>query len=143
MAVFSTVEVLEDGLKVDAADLDGLAVLIKDSANLLFSAASLEVLAAGEQSVILSNGWDADGRGLVNAGGGECLVNASDESDVVEETLGVISLVPCSKRVILFSCEVEIKLGKDRVELVLSHVTLSQFVEVEEELFDTDTLHHN
>lgn len=143
VTVFSAVEILEHWLKVDAADLDGSSVLIKDSAEFLFSVSTLEILAAGKQSVILSDSGNTYCRGLVDSRGGKCLVNASGEINVVEELLGVVGLISGSKGFVLCIGEVKVELAQDREELALGHVTLTQLIEILEELFDTNALHNN
>ena len=68
-------------------------------------------------------------------------VDIGAESFVVEHDFGVIGLVFQGKSIKLLSAQVEVEHGEDRLELVLGDLTLSKLVEVEEELFDSDSLH--
>jgi hypothetical protein len=143
VTVFSAVEILENWLEVDAADLDSSTVLIKDSAKLLFNVCTLKVLAAGKQSVVLSDSANTDSRSLVDTGGGECPVNASCEINVVEELFGVVGLISGSKGFVLFGGEVKVELAQDGEELALGNVSFSKLIVILEELFDTHALHYN
>lgn len=48
-----------------------------------------------------------------------------------------------SKRIELFSGQVEVKHGEDGLELLLGNSALSQLIEINKEFFDSDALHHN
>lgn len=77
VTVLSTIEVLEAGLQVDAADLDSPSVLLHNLRNLVLTGTSgaLKVLAASEKGIVLGNGWHAGVRCLIDAGGGKSLVD--------------------------------------------------------------------
>lgn len=145
VAVASLVEVLEGGFEVNAALHNSAAVLIEHGLHgiRVLVHTGLEVLAASEQGIVLCNGWHAGVRGLVDAAGGEGLVDRLREGNIVEELLGVISLVLVSQCVVLLLSEVEVKLGQNGVELLLSDMTLAQLVEINEELLNSNALHHN
>ena len=90
----------------------------------------------------MGNGWHAGVGRLVDAGRSECLVDRGDEVNVVEELLGGVSLVFLRKGVVLILGEVKVKLGEDAGELALCNVSLSELIEILEELLNSHALHH-
>jgi len=143
VTVLGAVKVLELGLQVDATDLDGAAVLIKNLLDGLIVSVDggLEVLSASQKSVVLCNGWHTYIGGLVDTLGGESLVDRLDKGNIVEELLWVTGLILGGQGVVFVLSKVEVELAQDSGELSLGHMALTQLVEVEEELLDTHTLH--
>lgn len=92
MAILCDIKILEHWLQVDAAGGYGETVLTEDLFKIFFAVA-LEVLAAGKEGIILSNGWHSDSWCFLDASSSESLVNGMAESYVVEELLGVIGAV--------------------------------------------------
>lgn len=113
VTVFGAIKVLEDRLKMDAAHLDCSTILIKYSNQLFFSVSTLQVLAASEKSIVLGHSWHTDSRCLVNPSGSESFVNTGTEGNVVEETLGVVSLILGSEGVVFLLSKVKVELTKD------------------------------
>jgi len=94
VTVLGDIEVLEQGLQQDASGVHGEAVLVEDLLNVVGSSLLLlEVLSAGEQGVLLGDGLDLDGRGLVNSLDSEGKVDVVAEGVVVEELLGIVGAV--------------------------------------------------
>lgn len=93
VSVASPVIVLEHRLQVDALVLDLSAVLVENVLNLLVQGSTSQVLSAGQKCVILGDGRDASGGGLVDALDRERQVHVLAELSVPEEALRVISLI--------------------------------------------------
>jgi hypothetical protein len=145
VTVTRAVVVLELGLQVEPAAGNLVSVIFQDGSESTFlvGLSALEVLAAGKQSVSLSEGGHCGGGGFVDSLGGEGLVDGGAEVHVAEEPLGVAGLVPCGQSVVLCLGEVEVELGEDRVELVLGDAALAQLVIIVEELLNAHTLHNH
>jgi len=143
MTVAGDVVVLEDWLEVDALVLNSCFVLFKDHVNLLFILATSEILATGKKGVTRSNGSNSRGWVFVNTNNCECFVDIGAEIDVSEESLGVSSLVLLGEGFELVSSEGEVHAGENLFELGACNTSLSQLIKITEELFNSDTLHHN
>lgn len=141
MAVLRDVEVLEDWLQVNAVVLNSSTVLFKNVVNFMIVIDACKVLATSEKGVILSDWSNARSGSLVNALDCEGCVDVCDEVNVAEEALWVTSLVLLGQCLELVVCQVKVHGGENRLELVASHTSLSQLVEVSEELFNSDAFH--
>ena len=94
MTALSLIVVLKDRLQVNASNFDSSLVLIKNFSNVVFIAVTtLQVLAAGEKSIVLGKGSDSCNWHLFNASSSESFVDAGTESYVVEKFLRVVCLV--------------------------------------------------
>jgi len=98
MSIASDIEILEDGLEVNASLFDGVNVLSHNVLNVNVGCSISKVLSASADGIARLDSVNTDVRVLVNASDGEGLVDASGESNVVEENLGVVSLVLVGKR---------------------------------------------
>lgn len=86
---------------------------------------------------------DFNSRNFVNTFSSECFIDRFAESNIIEESFRILGFVFNCELVIFSFGKVEVQLGKDRVELVLGYMTFPKFIEVDEELFDSHTLHYN
>jgi hypothetical protein len=93
VTVAGNVEVLEDGLKVNALVLDGSPVLFEDLLDLFLVLITRKVLSAGQKSVALGDCGNSCRGVLVNSGQSESSVDVGAKVGVAEEPLGVSSLV--------------------------------------------------
>ena len=141
VTVAGNVEVLEDGLKVNALVLDGGTVLFKDFLDLLLVLITRKVLSTGQKSVALGDLGNSSRGILVDSGQSESSVDVGAEVGVAEEPLGVSSLVFQGQGLELIVRQGEVHRGKDRFELVAGDATLSKLVEIAEEFFNSHTLH--
>lgn len=142
--VLRDVEVHEHGLQVDSLDPNGLSVLVKNALqHLLLLIVEVKVLASGKHSGIIGNGRNLGLRILLNAVSSESLVDARAEVLVVDHELGVIRLVLAGEGHELLGGQVEVEHGQDLLKLVLGDLTSAKLVEIEEEFFDTHSLHND
>ena len=91
----------------------------------------------------MGDGSDTNNRCFFDTGCSEGFVDFGTESSIVKELFGVVGFIFLGKCIILFIGQFEIQLAKNAAELGLSDMSLAEFVEVVEELFDSNTLHHN
>jgi len=128
---------------MDSLDSNCLSVLSKNTRNHLFLfIGEVQVLAASWNSVIIGN-WSNLGQWvLLDAVGSESSVDAGAEVFIVDHVLGIVlCLVFLSQRGEFLSGEVEVEHRKDLFELVFGHLASSELVKIEEELFNSDSLH--
>ena len=126
MTTLSFIVVLKDRFQVNASNFDSSPVLIENLTNVGFIAvATLQVLAAGEKSVVLRQGSNSCNWYLLNASSSEGFVDTGTESNIVEEFLSVVSLVFAAKCFVFFVCQFEIQLTKNTAKLSLSDMSLA------------------
>ncbi len=129
---------------MNTSDIYSLSVFFNDVAEIVFiTIAALQVLAAGEKSVVLSDWSNSNNRSFFNSCGGESFVDTCAECNIVEELLGVVSFILLCQCFLLLVGQFEIQLTKNAAELGLGNVSLTEFVEVVEELFNSYTLHND
>jgi len=69
------------------------------------------------------------------------LIDIGTEFNVIEHAFGIWSLVFKSKSIELILSQVEIEHRKDTFELFLGDLSLSQFIEIVEEFFNSNSFH--
>jgi len=79
----------------------------------------------------------------LNTVSGEGLIDIGTELNVIEHSLSIWSLVLKSKSIEFVLSQVEIEHRKDTFELFLGDLSLSQFIEIVEEFFNSNSLHDN
>jgi len=98
MSVLGDVEILEDGLKMNALGLHCLSVLIEKVFNIFHLRwVRSEILSPCKKCVILGDRGDASAWVLVDAFSSESIVDIFCEPGVLEETLRVIGGVLIGK----------------------------------------------
>jgi hypothetical protein len=109
MAILGNIEVLENWLKVDALVVDGGPVLLKKVVDaLLLLWVGGEVFSSGKEGVTLSLCGDSDVGVLIDSKGCESFIHTGNEGCVLEESLGVVSLVFVGKEFKLLVSELEV-----------------------------------
>jgi hypothetical protein len=144
MLVSSDVEILEHWLHVDSLDYDCLLVLFKDvrkSLDLIFR--HVEVLSSCESGVVDSYRGDSSSWNLLDSVSSESSIDVGAEKNVIEHDFWVSGLVLKSEAVELVLSQVEVEHREDACKLEFGDFTLSEFVEVIEELFNSHSLHNN
>jgi hypothetical protein len=142
MLVLGNVKVLEHWFQVNSFNSNSLSIMVKNfSYLLLLIGRYVEVRSSGWHGEIVGDWGHYSGWLLLDAVRGEGCVDVCAERLVVEHDLWIISLVLQSEGVELLGAQVEVEHGEDGLELVLGDLSLPELVEVEEELFDSDTLH--
>ena len=143
MLVLGNVEILEHWLQVDSLDSYGLSILLEDEIDVgFFSIRDFEVLSSSHNSVIDGYWGNRCCWLLLDAIGGENGVNAVAESMVVYHVFGISrgSVLRSEGFKLLFG-QVEVQHGQDLFKLVLGDSSLSKFIEIIEELLDSNSLH--
>ena len=130
---------------MDPLDSDCLFVLGKDTIDhCLFLGGELQVLAARWNGIFDSDRGNLGRWILLDTIGRKGTVDTRTEVLVVDHVLRVIrSLVFGGQSTEFFGREVEAQHGQDLFELVLGDLASSELIKIEEELFNTDPLHHN
>lgn len=143
MLVACNIEILEHWLQMNSLDSNCLFVLGKNTANHCFLLlGEVQVFAACLHSVINGNWSDLGQWVLLDAISCESSVNTGAEVFIVYHVLCIIrSFVFLSQSVVFFGREVEIEHGKDLFKLVFGNLASSELVEIEEELFNSYSLH--
>ena len=144
MTILCDVKVLEDWLKVDTLVLDCSSVLFQEilnSLHLLWICG--KIFSPCKESVILSDSSDSSIWIFVDSSSCESFVDACDKCSVLEETFWVISLVLICQELILIICQIEFHARHNCLELSTGNSAFSQFIEIMEELLNSDSLHQN
>ena len=102
-----------------------------------------QVLSSSKKGIVSCNWCDCGCWVLVNSGDGEGLVDAGNELSVSEEFLWVVGAVLVGQGLKFIISKVVVELRKNRFELKAGDSSLSEFVEITEELFNTDSLLNN
>ena len=139
------VEVLELRLQVNSFDHYGLSVLAQDGPDgcLLF-VSEVEVLSSGRNRVINRHGSHGGQRVFLNTVGGEGSIDIGAKTLVVDHVFSIVCRpVLRGKRTVFFGGQVEIKHGENFLELRFRDLASSELVEVEEELLNSHSFHHN
>lgn len=142
MLVLGDIEILEHWCQVDSLNGNTLSVFCKsciDACNFLFR--HIKILSSGLDSVVNSHWSNFGGWRLLDAIRCESSVDTGAEINVIEFLISVF--VSTVKWIILFSSQVEVKHGHDTLKLGLGDVSLSKFIEIEEEFFNSNSLHDN
>ena len=144
MAILGDVEVLEDWLQMDSHGLDSLLVLIQDCLDFATSCwVGAQVLSSGEKGIVLGDWGNHGGWCLINSLDSECLVDVGHEVNIAEEALWVHGGVLVGQSFKLIVGQVKVQLGKDGLELRSGDSSLSELVEVAEELLNTNSVLNN
>ena len=144
MTVLSNIKVLEDRFEVNALVFNSSSVLLQEffhTIPLLWICS--KIFPPSKKSIVLSDCSNSYGWIFVNSSCGECLIDIGVESSVIEESLWVISLIFIAEVFKFIVCQIEIHAWENGFELIPGDSALSQFVKVKEELFNSDSSHHN
>ena len=127
---------------MNSFDDDSGSIFTKDFINAIaFVLGHLEVLSSGEGGVVNSN-WENWSEWIfLNSVGGESTVDAVAEGFIVDEEFWVVSSVFFGHLIEFFFSEVEVKHGKNALELSFGNLSSSEFIEIEEKFFNSDSLH--
>lgn len=149
--ILCDIEVLEHWLQVNSLDLDSGPVLLHDVADdLLLLRSHVQVLPSGRHGVLDRDRCHLGKRGLLDTVGGEGAVDVVAEVGVIEEGIRAVhgawvefGLVLESQGIEFFSGQIEVEHGQDGLELLLGHSAFSKLIEIDEELFNSDSFHHD
>jgi hypothetical protein len=129
---------------VDSFDDDSGSIFTKDFIDAVaFILGHLEVLSSGKGGVVHGN-WENWGQWIfLNTVGGESTVDAVAESLVVDKEFWIVSSIFFGHLIEFFFSEVEVKHGKNALELSFGNLSSSEFIEIEEKFFNSHSLHYN
>lgn len=138
------VEILEHWLEMDPLDSNSLLILVDDSLkHVLLLLVELEVLSASWHRVLVCNWSHSHQRLLLDAVGSKSTVDARAELFVVDHELRIGRFVFRTQEVELLLGQVEVEAGKNTFKLGFGHLSFAKFVEIEEELLYSHSLHHD
>ena len=143
MAIFCAIVILEHRFKMNSSDLNSSAIFIKNICESFFNVSTLKIFTSCQKSIILSNGWNTDSWYFIDTFRRECFIYWFTESIIVEKLFRIASLISVCNCVILFISKVEIQHTKNWSKLCFSNMTLTEFIIVNEKLFNSNSLHNN
>ena len=144
MPILCDVEVLEDWLEMNTFVLNSSSVLFQEIFNSLHLCWVIcKILPPRKQSIVLGDSGNSGLWGFVNTCSCESFIDVSYKCGILEESFWVIGLVLGSQKFKFIISQSEVHARKDRLKLSTSNSAFSQFIEVMEELLNSDSFHDN
>lgn len=142
MLILGNIKILEHGSQVDSLNFYTFLILLKDTLNAInLRISHFKILSSSLDCVINCNGSDLGSWVLLDVIGSECFVDRGTEANVIEFLFW--SLVLFKQRIVFFSCQIEVQHWHDTLKLGLSNMSFSELIKINEEFFNSDSLHDN
>lgn len=144
MSVHCSIKVLELWFQVNSSVLYSCPILLKNIPELLFFfSCPFEILSSCCKGIFLGNGFYWSYWVFVDTFLCEGRVNCVTEAEVVKHVFRCFSFIFLRQSLEFGICKLEIEHWKYTLELVNSNLSLSELIEISEELFNSDSLHNN
>ena len=143
MLILGNIEILEHWFQMNSLNHNSGSVFGQNLVDCItFFLVHSEILSSGKGSVVVGN-WVHGGCWIfLDSVGGESRVDAMAESFVVNQIFWVLGLVFICHLLEFFFSKVEVEHRKDALKLRFGDLSSSEFIEIKEKFFNSDSFHY-